>query len=72
MQIIDNGKGITEEDANSSSSLGLLGLRERAHVLDGKVTIQGRTDAGTTVRVEIPLSEEEGEVSANEKGSARR
>ena len=72
LQIIDNGKGITEEDANSSSSLGLLGLRERAHVLDGKVTIQGRADAGTTVSVAIPLSEKEGEVSANEKGFARR
>lgn len=55
VQIRDNGKGITEQDLAGSRSLGLLGMRERVHLLHGKISFQGQPGLGTTVSVEIPF-----------------
>ena len=51
----DNGKGVTARDPSGVKSLGLLGMRERALMLDGEVTIVGRRGKGTTVGLRIPL-----------------
>ena len=56
VQIRDDGKGITEQDQVGSRSLGLLGMRERVHLLQGKISFQGRPGIGTTVSVEIPIA----------------
>jgi PAS domain S-box-containing protein len=50
----DNGRGITEQNINDRKSLGLLGMRERARLLGGDVTIVGRPGEGTVVTVTIP------------------
>lgn len=55
LQIRDNGKGITEEQVHSSRSLGLIGMRERAHSLGGELDIKGIPDKGTTIKVTVPL-----------------
>jgi PAS domain S-box-containing protein len=55
LTVSDNGRGITIEETNSPTSLGLLGMRERAETLDGKLSIQGRLGR-TQVRVQIPLA----------------
>ncbi len=52
----DNGKGIREEEIRNPKSLGLLGVRERAILFGGRVTVTGRPDRGTTVTVEGPLA----------------
>ncbi|MBD3265443.1 PAS domain S-box protein [bacterium] len=57
MEIIDNGRGITEEEIKESSSLGLLGIQERAAILGGQADIQGNPGTGTIVRVTVPLKE---------------
>jgi len=57
--VTDNGIGIAEQQISSSSSLGLIGMRERAYVLGGEVKIQGIKGKGTTVTVTLPLSKEE-------------
>jgi len=49
----DNGKGIEKEKSLSSKSLGLLGMRERAEMFGGRVTVTGTPGTGTTVTVEI-------------------
>jgi signal transduction histidine kinase len=51
----DNGKGIGEAEIRNPRSLGLLGIRERATLFGGYVTITGRPDRGTTVTVEGPV-----------------
>ena len=51
----DDGRGITAAQAESPDSFGLIGMQERAAHFGGRVTIQGRRQAGTTVNVEIPL-----------------
>lgn len=51
----DNGRGISREEIENTSSLGLLGLTERAHLLGGTAVIEGEPGKGTVVRVQIPL-----------------
>jgi signal transduction histidine kinase len=50
----DNGKGIEKEKTLSSKSLGLLGMRERAQIFGGRITVTGTPGRGTKVTVEIP------------------
>lgn len=52
----DNGKGISESQISDSKSFGLLGMRERAYSAGGKFEICGRPNAGTTIKVSIPLN----------------
>lgn len=55
LEIKDNGKGITSNQINDSKSLGILGMKERAILFGGTVTIKSSMNSGTTVRVELPL-----------------
>ena len=54
MTVADNGRGITQAEERASTSLGLLGLRERAAMLGGTVTIAGAPGEGTTITVRLP------------------
>lgn len=58
LEITDNGNGINKSQINSPKSLGLLGMRERAMVFGGDVSINGVLDKGTHVKVTMPLVEE--------------
>jgi signal transduction histidine kinase len=57
LTIRDNGRGITDEETAGAKSLGLLGMRERAHLIGGEVNIAGVARQGTVVTVRVPLSE---------------
>ena len=50
----DNGIGFNEELALNSGRLGLLGMRERAEMLGGSLTIECGRSGGTTLLVEVP------------------
>ena len=54
LEVEDNGKGIEKEKILSSKSLGLLGMRERAQMFGGRITVTGTPGIGTKVTVEIP------------------
>jgi signal transduction histidine kinase len=54
LEVRDNGRGIAEEQLSSSRSLGILGMRERALLLGGELTISGAAGKGTIVKVLIP------------------
>jgi PAS domain S-box-containing protein len=56
LEVHDNGGGITEDEISSAGSLGILGMRERAFLLGGEVTVSGEPGKGTTVRVRIPAA----------------
>ena len=60
LEVRDNGKGITEEQICNPKSFGLIGIRERAHLLGGEVKIIGIRDKGTTIIVTVPLNKERG------------
>ena len=53
--IADNGKGISEGAARSPTSLGLLGIRERARRLGGEVEVTAGRAGGTTLSLAVPL-----------------
>ncbi len=57
MGIKDNGKGIPESSKLRPGSMGLLGIRERAHELGGEVRIKGVAGKGTSIRVSIPAKQ---------------
>jgi len=56
LEVTDDGKGITKEALESPRSLGILGMRERALVFGGEVSITGKRGKGTAVIVRIPLA----------------
>jgi PAS domain S-box-containing protein len=55
MEVRDDGQGITESQRINSRSLGLLGMKERALLVGGEVSITGEAGVGTTVVVRVPL-----------------
>jgi PAS domain S-box-containing protein len=54
LEVRDNGIGFTPPQVSAGSSLGILGMKERALLLGGKLTMTGAPGAGTTVRASIP------------------
>jgi len=52
--IEDNGTGFNPQVAGQNSRLGLLGMRERAEMLDGTLVIESIIGTGTTIYVEVP------------------
>ncbi|MDS0792262.1 PAS domain S-box protein [Burkholderia pseudomultivorans] len=57
LRIADDGHGAPEHAGNVQDrpSFGLIGIRERAHMLEGTVTIDNRPDTGFTITVALPL-----------------
>ncbi len=59
LKVYDNGSGITNEEISSSTSLGILGMRERTLLLAGTFNISGARGKGTTATVRILVGESE-------------
>jgi PAS domain S-box-containing protein len=55
LEVKDDGVGITESQRMNTQSLGLLGMKERALLVGGEVSISGKEGDGTTVVVRVPL-----------------
>jgi PAS domain S-box-containing protein len=55
LSIRDNGRGITEEERVGELSIGLLGMRERAHLIGGEIDVVGVEGKGTTVTIRLPM-----------------
>jgi PAS domain S-box-containing protein len=55
LRVADNGSGFQETNARKPTSLGLVGLRERAHLLKGTVQIKTSLGCGTVVQARIPV-----------------
>ncbi|HEX7832654.1 MAG TPA: sensor histidine kinase [Thermoanaerobaculia bacterium] len=54
-EIVDDGRGIAPHAAGATTSLGLLGMRERALAFGGSVTVTPVPSGGTRVSVSLPL-----------------
>lgn len=54
LEIQDNGQGISPERVTETTSLGLLGMRERATAAGGALLVVGLRGQGTTVTVRFP------------------
>jgi signal transduction histidine kinase len=51
----DDGIGFDVKTNHSERHLGLLGMRERAELLNGTLTIESSPERGTSIFIEIPL-----------------
>ena len=54
LEVRDDGIGIPETEASKAGSIGLAGMRERAQLVGGGLSIAGLHGVGTTVHVQIP------------------
>jgi two-component system sensor histidine kinase UhpB len=52
LEVADDGRGFAFDE--SESGLGIGGMRERALLVGGELTIESRPGAGTTVRLDVP------------------
>jgi signal transduction histidine kinase len=59
LTVKDNGNGFAPENClgPNDGHFGLLGMSERAKRLGGKISITSAPGMGTTIRIEIPISE---------------
>ncbi len=58
LSISDNGVGIPRNKLESNSSIGIIGMKERADIAGGKVEFISAKGKGTEVRLIIPLLQE--------------
>jgi len=56
LEISDNGIGIDKNIKVRQDSYGLIGMKERVYLLDGKISITGQSGKGTAVVVEMPYT----------------
>jgi PAS domain S-box-containing protein len=54
LSVSDNGRGIPVHKIVDPQSFGLIGMRERAALLGGEVTITGSPEKGTTITMRLP------------------
>jgi signal transduction histidine kinase len=52
----DSGIGFDPEDATRGSGLGLISIRERLKLVNGKLFIDSQSQRGTTILARVPLS----------------
>jgi signal transduction histidine kinase len=55
VSVADNGRGISDADLARGGSLGLIGMRERAALLGGRLDVRRRRPTGTIVKLTAPL-----------------
>jgi PAS domain S-box-containing protein len=58
VKIQDNGRGISETALRDRSSIGLLGMRERADLVGARLSISAAPGKGTTVLITVPVTSE--------------
>ncbi|HET7731029.1 MAG TPA: PAS domain S-box protein [Usitatibacter sp.] len=56
LTVSDNGRGFSVEDPRNPGSYGLVGLKERAYLLGGTVSIDSQPGRGTRVEMRIPTA----------------
>ena len=57
LRVCDNGDGFDESRGVRDTAFGLVGMRERAEVIDAELTVTSSPGAGTTIDVTVPREE---------------
>jgi signal transduction histidine kinase len=58
LTISDDGSGLAAEKSGAKRGFGLLGMRERVHMLGGQIYIVGDHGNGTQILIVIPRKQE--------------
>ena len=57
MEINDYGIGFDKNNKTKSGSYGLIGIKERALLLDGELTITSALNKGTALEIKLPFKQ---------------
>lgn len=57
LRVLDDGKGLSGDPLDAEDSQGVIGMRERAHLLGGELEIADRPEGGVEVRLTVPAAE---------------
>ncbi|MGI9623542.1 MAG: sensor histidine kinase, partial [Acidimicrobiales bacterium] len=57
LRITDNGDGFDESRGVRDTAFGLVGMRERAEVIDAELVVTSSPGAGTSIDVVVPREE---------------
>jgi signal transduction histidine kinase len=55
LQVHDNGQGFNETEIKGKKTLGLVGMKERAKMFGGNLTIQSAAGKGTKIILRVPM-----------------
>ncbi len=55
LEIADNGIGISLTEMKEKKSLGIMGMKERASIIGGMLSISSGQENGTTINIVIPI-----------------
>jgi len=58
LEVVDNGLGFDQKNKNNVESYGLIGMKERVFLIEGKLNIFSKIGEGTTIQVKIPYKDE--------------
>lgn len=64
IMVHDNGRGFSADAQTLHRGLGLTSMSERAQMLHGRFEVRSAPEAGTTLRVELPVASQEPAASA--------
>jgi len=56
LTVRDQGVGVSTNRLQAGVSIGIVGMKERAHLVNGTLSIQSQSGQGTEVTVEVPLT----------------
>ena len=56
LSITDDGAGFDSEVVKGRGGLGLIGMEERARMVNGKLSIAAQPSHGTRIALEVPLN----------------
>ncbi|MDQ2712476.1 MAG: sensor histidine kinase [Acidobacteriota bacterium] len=59
INVKDHGHGFSQSRKQEKSGLGLIAMRERAEIVNGKLEMTSSPEAGTTVTVTMPLKQDD-------------
>ncbi len=66
LEVKDNGQGIPAEKVADAQSLGLLGMRERAGQVGGRLIITSRPGEGATLTLSLPKANSQQPIASSE------
>ena len=61
LSVIDDGRGFDVNDLAASDGLGVVGMRERATLVGGRLEVSSRPGEGTRIYLTVPLNGSTGE-----------
>jgi PAS domain S-box-containing protein len=55
LSVKDEGVGLSEQKVQAGAGIGMVGMKERAYLINGTLSIESRAGEGTEVTVAVPL-----------------